>query len=288
MPSKQITPVQAFSKDLALRETAFKSVLPAHISPKKFMRTVIGAVQNNPDILKCDHGSIFAACQKAAQDGLILDNREAALVSFGKVCTYMPMVAGILKKMRNSGQVSTVTAQVVCENDHFAYNPAQDDVPSHSPDWFGDRGKMIGVYAVARLKDGNPVVEIMNMNQIEAVRKVSRAKDGPAWKNWGDEMARKSVLRRLAKFLPSSADLDQVFDHDNESFDLGGEDITDVQPEPVKKKANGKTRAAAKIAEASQDVDDVDPETGEVLPQVPDNDGPDFDGDPGPGEQDLI
>ena len=276
--SKELTPLQGFTKGLAAHEKQFKSVLPAHIPPAKFMRTVVGAVQNNPDILDCNRQSIFSACQKAAQDGLVLDGREAALVPFKRSCQYMPMVAGILKKLRNSGQLSTITAQVVCENDVFSYNPAMDDVPNHSPDWFGDRGAMIGVYAVAKMKDGGIVVEVMNMAQISKVRRVSRSSEKGPWAEWPEEMAKKSVLRRISKYLPSSADVDQMFEHDSENYDLEGkkspgtgngkaEDVDDFEPVPCSPAPKEKKTRAAKVIESQ--ASDVDPNTGEVVEDAP-------------------
>lgn len=268
--------ITSFSRELATHQKSFQSVLPAHVSPQKFMRTVVGAVQNNPDILQCDRNTIFSSCQKAAQDGLLLDGREAALVKFKtkingqyvNAAQYMPMVNGILKKIRNSGMVSTITAQTVHQNDSFKYNPAMDDVPNHNPDWFGDRGDMVGVYSVARMKDGGTVVEIMNLKQIEKVRNVSRSKDRGPWSDWYEEMAIKTVLRRISKFLPSSADVDQMFDNDNDNYDLknNAEDaeVVDVNnhEEPHKPEGKKQTRASAIVTESAVD---FDAETGEVI-----------------------
>tara|TARA_R110000851_G_scaffold100026_3_gene215444 strand:+ start:2624 stop:3436 length:813 start_codon:yes stop_codon:yes gene_type:complete len=221
--SKEIA-LKAFGQELATQKKALQSVLPAHIKPEKFMRTVMGAVQNNPAILSADRQSVFNACQKAAQDGLVIDGREAALVCFGKQAQYMPMVAGVLKKLRNSGELSTIIAQPVYSDDPFAYNPAVDTVPDHKPDWFGERGEFIGVYAVAKLKDGGTVVEIMSMKQIKKVKAVSRGGDRGPWKDWFEEMAIKSVIRRISKMLPSSADIDQMWSSDNENYDLNEPD----------------------------------------------------------------
>lgn len=265
-----------FTKDIAPYEKQFKSVLPAHIDPKKFIRTVVGAIQNNPEILACDRSTIYSACQNAARDGLILDGREAALVKYnskkGAVCQYMPMVAGILKKLRNSKQLSSITAQIVREKDSFSFNPAMDDVPNHKPDWFGDRGKMIGVYAVARMKDGATVTEIMNITEIESVRICSMGgndretnKPKGIWLKWYGEMARKTVLRRIAKFLPSSADIEevqQIFEHDNENFQMD----VDENPVEIKKPKSGKTRAAQVIEAEFEDVEPDAP--GEQEPET--------------------
>jgi len=265
--------IAVFTKDLALHEKQFKSVLPAHIPSAKFMRTVVGAVQNNPKILECNRQSIMAACQKAAQDGLVLDGREAALVQFKNAAQYMPMVAGLLKKLRNSGQISTITAQTVHEKDKFSYNPARDDVPDHQPDWFGERGAMIGVYAVARMRDGGAVVELMNMEQINKIRGVSRSGGRGPWADWPEEMAKKSVLRRIAKYLPSSADLDQMLEHDNENYSYEQEKEEATQSPKQEKK--GGTRAAA-IIEAELVEEPPMPESeddyGEVVDET--DDGP--------------
>lgn len=212
-------PIKAIEGALAANSKQFASLLPPHIPPAKFMRTVVGAVQSNPAIMQCSTESVISSCKKAAQDGLIIDGREAALVPFKGTAQYMPMLAGMLKKLRNSGELSTITAQIVCRNDPFKFNPAMDEVPNHSPDWFGDRGDMIGVYAVARMKDGSSICEIMNLQEIEKVRAVSRSAQKGPWVDWYEEMAKKTVIRRLCKYLPSSADIDQMLDHDSESIE---------------------------------------------------------------------
>jgi recombinational DNA repair protein RecT len=169
---------------------------------------------------------------KAAQDGLLCDNREAALVIYGDKVQYLPMIGGLLKKMRNSGQVSNVSASVVYEKDKFAYIKGDDERIEHDPYLDGDRGPLRLAYAIAWLKDGSIQREVMTRQDIEKVRAVSKAKNGPAWANWESEMWRKSVLRRLHKYLPSNAEIEQLIAHDNETYDHGMQDIT---PQPVSK-----------------------------------------------------
>jgi recombination protein RecT len=119
----QVTNVRA---DLGRMSSEFKAALPAAIPVERFIRTAVTAVQMDPNLLAADRRSLYGACMKAAQDGLQLDGREAALVIFkdrrsgtSKV-QYMPMVGGILKKIRNSGEISTITSRYVPPSFAFA------------------------------------------------------------------------------------------------------------------------------------------------------------------------
>ena len=238
-------------------EPEFKAALPAHIPPAKFLRTAQTALNMNPDIADCDRRSIYGAIMKAAQDGLVLDGREAALVRFrtkaGDQCQYMPMVAGILKKARNSGEISTIAAHVVYSNDVFSYTLGDDEKIEHKPNLSGDRGKPILVYAVATLKDGGKQRAIMTVAEIERVRAVSRAKDGGPWTTWWDEMAKKTVIRRLAKYLPSSSDRDddelqRVVERDDDLYQVEPEaPASEPAAEAPAAPARRRTRASAVI-----------------------------------------
>lgn len=211
----------------------FARALPKHIPSERFTRVAISAINGNPDILKAERTSLYAACMKAAQDGLILDGREAALVMFGNKAQYMPMLAGVLKKMRNSGEIAGITCGVVFQNEfdqgRFKYVKGDIEQLEHNPILFGDKGSMIGVYAVVTTKDGFKIREFMDMAQINKVKAVSRSANNGPWKSWFEEMALKTVLRRVAKLCPSSSDLDAAFESDDETSGIQ----RDVTPEPV-------------------------------------------------------
>ena len=217
-------------------EGQFKAALPAHIPVERFMRVVMTAVGGNPDLLAADRASLLEAALKAAQDGLIPDGRDGAMVVYNvkvkgregerdqwiKKVQWMPMIAGVMKKVRNSGELSSIESHLVHLNDKFSYRIGIDDAPIHEPDWFGDRGDIIGVYAVAKLKDGSKVSEIMSIKQVEEVRAASRAANSGPWVTWWGEMARKTVLRRLSKRLPMSTDLDDLIRRDDALYDFDG------------------------------------------------------------------
>lgn len=202
--------------DLQRMAEEFEAVLPPQIPTDRFVRTAITAVGMNPELLRTDRRSLLGAVMKAAQDGLLPDGREAALVIFKSKAQYMPMVAGLLKKARQSGQISSISAHVVYEKDQFDYELGDNEHILHKPSLTADRGKPIAVYAIARTTDGGVYREVMSVAQVEKARAVSRSKDSGPWATWWDEMARKTVIRRLAKYMPSSTDMDQVLQRDNE------------------------------------------------------------------------
>ena len=216
----EITVVEEIRGTLTKMTPQFKLALPPHVPPEKFVRVMMTAVQANPNLLKADRQSLYQAAMKSAADGLLCDGREAALVTFGDKCQYMPMIAGILKKVRNSGELESVSAQVVYEHDVFDFQLGDNEGITHKWPALGvERGKPIGAYAIAHIKGGGIYREVMTEAQIQSVRNVSRAKDSGPWSGpFADEMRRKTVLRRLAKRLPMSTDLETVMQADDPMF----------------------------------------------------------------------
>jgi len=221
-------PLVVIERQLEDRLPEFAKALPVHIPPERFKRVVLTAVQNNPGLLKVERRSFFNACMKAAQDGLLPDGREGAIVEYndrqrGPIAQWMIMIAGLRKKVRNSGEITDWNAHVVYENDEFAFELGDEPFIKHKPA-LGERGKPIAAYSVAKFKSGELSREVMSFQEIEKVRQASRAKDnqrGP-WVQWWEEMARKTVARRHSKVLPMSTDLDDLIRRDDELYDFDG------------------------------------------------------------------
>lgn len=205
-----------------------KSLLPEHVPFERFERVVRMAVNKNKSLLGCDARSLFTACINAAADGLLPDGREGAIIPRKGVACWQPMVAGLMKLARNSGDIASISAQVVFEGEKFRFVLGDEEHIEHERDLTKTGGRIIAAYAVARLKDGSdPIREVMSWQQIEKVKKVSMAKDGP-WKEWPDEMARKSVIRRLSKRLPMSTDREYSADSRLQSAIERVDELSDV------------------------------------------------------------
>lgn len=253
---EQVRPIEKFRQSFLDQKSKMEKVLPAHISFEKFHSVVMTACMTNPALISADRASLMVSCIKSATDGLLPDQREAALVIFnaklgykddsgkdvyGQKVQYMPMYAGVLKKARQSKEISSITTHIVYEIEVkkglFKYSLGDDEKIEHIP-YIGDedRGEVALAYCIAKLKDGTVVREVMTRADIEKVRRTS--KSGAAtekdvkwkkaekvgdpigiWKDWYEEMARKTVFRRAAKWLPQSVDKEgnvvRLFDNDD-------------------------------------------------------------------------
>ncbi len=229
-----VPPEAQLRKQLEAMRPQFAMALPSHIKPEKMQRVVMTVVQQTPELLDADRRSLLGACMKCAADGLIPDGREAALVIFNvkskaggwsKRVQYMPMLGGLLKRARNSGEIAGVVVNVVHEADEFVQTPDDFDKPLlHRPPKLGTpRGEPIGAYALVKLADGTVMHEVMDRAEIERVRAVSKAKDGGPWTQWWDQMARKTVFRRLAKYLPMDAETERAMQRDDDLGQPGGD-----------------------------------------------------------------
>lgn len=228
-----LAPMQSLRVDLDRMADQFHAALPAHIPVKRFVRTVLTALQNDPDLTKCDRKSLWNACMRAAQDGLLPDGREGAIVAFRdksghQIAQWMPMIGGLRKKAQNSGEIISWDVQAVFENDDFDYELGDQPFIHHKPTLAAERGPLIAVYSIVALKGGDKSREVMSVHEVEEIRKKSRAKGGP----WSDptfypEMAKKTVARRHAKRLPMSSDLDDFIRRDDHLYEVG-----DAPPRP--------------------------------------------------------
>jgi recombination protein RecT len=152
--------VKTLRDDLGRMQEQFKFALPAHIPAERFVRVVLTAVQRNPKLLRCTRQSFFNACMSAANDGLLPDGREGAIVPYGddgegggsksENAQWLPMIAGLRKKVRNSGALTEWNVQVVQQGDDFDYALGDNPYIHHKPSPTGGRTRpVLFAYSIA-------------------------------------------------------------------------------------------------------------------------------------------
>lgn len=265
--------LREFQETVENRRNEFKNALPAHIPVARFERVVMTAIQNNLQLLDAPRRELFNACVKAAQDGLLPDGREGALVCRpgrnGVTVTWQPMIAGIRKKVRNSGEIATWDVQAVYENDQFEYELGDEPYIRHKPA-LKDRGELIAVYSVATLKSGEKSRDVMSVEDVNRIRdrsdawkayKAGKIKSTP-WSTDYAEMAKKTLARRHSKVLPMSTDLDDLMRRDDALYDFAGASNAAPDDTPARRGIASKLDA---LAGPEDDGETIDHETGEVI-----------------------
>lgn len=190
----------------------YAMVLPSHINADQWVRVTQGLLRKNAALAKVaqqNPGSLLSALLDCAHKGLEPGDTYH-LVPMGGEIVGITDWKGELELIYRAGSVASVTCEVVYENDEFEWHPGEMERPVHRPDWFaGDRGRMIGAYGYATMKDGaTSRVVVMSEADIMAVKKVSKTagRSDSMWNVWPDRAWRKTIMHQLYKWIPSSAE----------------------------------------------------------------------------------
>ena len=196
-----------FQKQMAL-------AMPKSMTPDRLTRIVMTECRKTPALLKCAPESFYGAVLQCAALGLEPGSAlgHCYLLPFGNGkdkqgrpnAQLIIGYRGMIDLARRSGQIVSLQAYCVHEQDTFNYKLGLDPDIEHIPASVADRGKVTHVYAVAKLKGGGVQFEVMSRAEIEKVRTSSKAGNSGPWSSHWEEMAKKTVIRRLFKYLPVS------------------------------------------------------------------------------------
>ena len=191
----------------------FALALPKHLTPDRFIRIALTALNRTPKLATCTKASLLSCLMDCSQLGLEPDGRKVHLIPYGDKCTLIIDYKGLVDLARRSGAISDIHADVVCENDFFEYSFGTNGSLVHKPS-LKERGKPIAAYSFVKLKDGSSSYEVMNLEEVEAIHKRSKAGGSGPWKTDWNEMAKKTVFRRHSKWLPVSAEFQVAVEKD--------------------------------------------------------------------------
>lgn len=196
------------------------AVLPKHVDADRMLKLALGALRTTPKLLNCNVESLMGAVVTCSTLGLEpntplghaylipFENRQKGTTDVQIVFGYK----GLIDLARRSGQIVSIAAHEVCANDEFSFSYGLDERLEHKPA-LTNRGDPIAFYAVAKLVGGGYAFEVMGRDQVEEIRdasqnyKFAREKGKTVWGQHFVEMGRKTVLRRLFKYLPVSIEL---------------------------------------------------------------------------------
>lgn len=188
--------------------------LPSVITPERFTRMTLTALRTTPKLAQCNPMSFLAAMMSAAQLGLEPNTPlgQAYLIPFknnraGTMDVQFQVgYKGLIDLAYRSGEVEVVQAQCVYANDEFECEYGLEPKLRHKPA-SGERGELVKVYAMFRTKSGGYGFEVMSVHDIkEHAKKYSKAYSSGPWQSNFEEMAKKTVLKKVLKYAPLKSD----------------------------------------------------------------------------------
>lgn len=250
---------------LLSNKAAIESILPKHLTIGRLLKVVNLVIRRNPKLLDCTPQSLMGAVMEAASLGLepgILG--QAYFVPFKNSKTGksdVQLIAGykgLIQLCRNTGELSTIGAQVVYQSDKFEATFGTDPKITHIPTEDEKPGPVRAVYAIARLKDGGVQFDVMFRRDIEKIRKRSRSSGEGPWVTDYDEMAKKTVLRRLAKYLPASTEkMARLVELDEQAEAGLSQDFDLIEVPAIEAEANTPAEAPKPSSKLDRIVDDA-------------------------------
>lgn len=252
---------------LKSKQGEIAKMLPKHLNADRLLKVAQIAATTTPALAKCDVASLVGAIGQCAQMGLEPNTvlGHAYLVPFNTkrkdgngnerwVNSVQVIIGykGLIDLARRSGQIVSIAAHEVCSNDKFELVYGLDEKLNHTPS-MGERGDVIGFYAVAKLKDGGHCFEFMSKTQVEGIQAAADKKNkypSKVWQEHFTEMGRKTVIRRLAKYLPLSVEFQTAATLD--AMAEGGQD-------------QKLDTFDADFTVVSDDAPSIDTQTGEIL-----------------------
>ena len=232
-----------------------RKALPSVITPERFTRITLSALSTNPQLQQTTPQSFLGAMMTAAQLGVEPNTPlgQAYLLPYknkGVLETQFQLgYRGLIDLAYRSGEISVIQAHTVYENDEFHYEFGLEPVLEHKPA-IKDRGDAIAYYAMFKTKDGGYGFEVMSVDDVKLhAKKYSKSYDSSysPWATNFDEMAKKTVLKRVLKYAPLKSDFMRQVSADETIKTEIDKDMLDVTPEAIE-----------------VEVTNVDPETGEI------------------------
>lgn len=242
-----------------------------------------------PALSVCKPDTIKQAVMEMLTKGLDPNKQQCYFIVYGDKLTLFESYFGIVHRLKASNpDVKEVYSEVVFEKDKFAYSIKQGHkiITTHeqAPENI-DLTKIKGAYATIVFADGSEQSDYMTMQQIRNSWARGQTKgESDAHRLAPEEMAKRTVLKRLAKPLLNTEDDEEMMNAQIESIQENAEaneateaiDITPEEPEalpepaketePVKEQPKEKKKQEPKPAEQSKaDAPQIEIEMPDIL-----------------------
>lgn len=220
----KVSPQKGMQQMMKAMAKEIEAALPSMVSSERFQRVALTAFSSNSKLQECDPKSFIASMMQSAQLGLEPNTPlgQSYLIPFKNnktgvtTCEFQIGYKGLLELAQRSGKIKTLYAHEVRENDEFDIDYGLDQMLKHKPLLKGDRGAVIGYYAVYHTVDGGYNFVFMTDDEITAFAKAkSKTYNYGPWQTDREAMAKKTVIKQLLKYAPISIELQQALTADS-------------------------------------------------------------------------
>lgn len=222
---------------------AIAQAIPKHMTPDRLLRIATTAIKTTPKLKACTAESLLASVMQCAQLGLepgvlghayLIPYNNKKKDANGKEywvqeAQFQIGYKGLLDLVRRTGEIMSISAHAVHKNDKFEVEYGINEKLRHVPEFDGERGEVTKYYAYAKFKDGGYSFLVMGKKDIERHRDMysKTSKFGP-WVDQFDEMAKKTVIKALVKYMPISIELQSKVSMDETIKTEISEDMSEV------------------------------------------------------------
>lgn len=247
---KKASPSKGMEQLLTKMGGQIQKALPSMVSSERFQRVALTAFSNNTKLQQCDPMSFIAAMMQSAQLGLEPNTPlgQAYLIPYGKQVQFQIGYKGLLELAQRSGKIKTLYAHEVRENDTFDIDYGLNQTLTHKPLLKGDRGEVIGYYAVYHLDTGGNSFIFMTKDEVlEHAKRFSKTYNSGPWQTDFDAMAKKTVIKQLLKYAPLSIELQRATSMDETVKTEISDDMSLVQDEGIEAEFTELTDEGAEV-----------------------------------------
>lgn len=231
-------------------EPEIRRAMPSVITPERFTRMALSAINNTPKLAECSQMSFLAALMNAAQLGLEPNTPlgQAYLIPYGNKGKLERQFQlgdkGMMSLAYRNDQIQTIQVQCVYKNDTFDYELGLNSMLQHKPS-LGERGELILVYALLKMQNDGYGFEVMSKGDIDLHAKKYSKGISSSYSPWNtdyEDMAKKTVIKKVLKFVPLKLDSLRAIETDEtikselsiDMTELCGEEIVDLKATEVK------------------------------------------------------
>lgn len=241
VPSVRLTKNMSIADMVKAMEPEIKRALPSVLTPERFTRMALSALNNTPKLAECTPMSFLAALMNAAQLGLEPNTPlgQAYLIPYKNrgvlECQFQLGYKGMLDLAYRNERMQSIEAHTIYANDEFHYELGLNPMLKHVPAW-EDRGEITGFYAVFKLDNGGVRFEVMSKSDIDryaATFSKAFASEYSPWKTNYEQMAKKTVIKQLLKYAPIKSDFRKAISMDETIKTELSVDMSEVKNEEV-------------------------------------------------------